>query len=376
MKSTKAVRRIALLQLGVVAAILVTGCTGTPKPVSQTELLLGTTITITVFDRVDARVLGKAFARVRSIQERMTTEGTSSEVDKVNQQAGVRPVKVTQDVFDVVKSALEFSRLTNGAFDITVGPLVKLWGIGTSHEQLPSKQAIDELLPLVNWRLVKLDQTAGTIYLEQRGMAIDLGGIAKGYAADEAERVLANAGVRHAILDFGGNIVVMGSKPDGSPWRIGIQTPFADRGSYLGIVKASEMSVVTSGPYERYFIKNGVVYHHILDPKTGYPVEDHLTSTTIYSDVSMVGDGLSTSVFVMGLQDGYALVSHMKGIEAIFVTDSGKVYATPGLAGRFTVTNPDYHPATLDAAAIAQAPPVSPQALREIERADVPAPGQ
>jgi len=376
MKSTIAVRYIALLLLGFLAAILVAGCAGPPKPVSQTELLLGTTITITVFDRIDSGMLAQAFARVRSIQDRMTTVGTSSEVDEVNQEAGIRPVKVTRDVFDVVKTALEFSRLTNGAFDITVGPIVKLWSIGTSHEQLPTKKAIDELLPLVNWHLVKLDQAAGTIYLEKRGMAIDLGGIAKGYAADEAERILAKAGVRHAILDFGGNIVVMGSKPDGSPWRIGIQTPFADRGSYLGIVTASEMSVVTSGPYERYFVRNGVVYHHIINPKTGYPVEDHLTSTTIYSDVSIVGDGLSTSVFVMGLQDGYALVRDLKGVDAIFVTDSGKVYATPGLAGRFTVTNPDYRVATLDEAAISQAPKVNPRALEEIERADIPAPGQ
>ncbi len=329
--------------LVLLAAITLAGCSAGPaKPVSQTELLLGTTITITVYDRVDRSVLDKAFARVRDIHNRMTTEGTESEVDKINQQAGIAPVPVTPDVFEVIKTALDFSRLTDGAFDITVGPIVKLWGIGTDHEQLPPPEKIKALLPLVNWKWVRLNQADHSVYLEKKGMGIDLGGIAKGYAADEAKRILAENGVKHAILDFGGNILVMGTKPDGSNWRIGIQTPFKTRGSYLGIVTTADKSVVTSGPYERYFIKNGTMYHHIINPKTGYPVQRHLTSTTIYSGVSMICDGLSTSIFVMGLQDGSALIRELKGVDAIFVTDENKVYYTKGLDGIFEVTNSDY----------------------------------
>lgn len=376
MNSTTIGRRHAAgLLLALVSAITFAGCSAGPaKPVSQTELLLGTTITITVYDRVDRSVLEKAFARVRDIHNRMTTEGTDSEVDKINQQAGFAPVRVTPDVFEVIKTALDFSRLTDGAFDITVGPIVKLWGIGTDHEQLPPPDRINALLPLVNWRWVKLNEADHSVYLEKRGMGIDLGGIAKGYAADEAKRVLAENGVKHAILDFGGNILVMGTKPDGSNWRIGIQTPFKTRGSYLGIVTTADKSVVTSGPYERYFIKNGTMYHHIIDPKTGYPVQRHLTSTTIYSGVSMICDGLSTSIFVMGLQNGAALIRGLKGVDAIFVTDENKVYYTSGLDGKFEITNTDYTRAGLPAGPSADYTPPAPSVVKTIEALDRVAP--
>ncbi|WP_455381625.1 FAD:protein FMN transferase [Salinispira pacifica] len=372
MKCASNGRKAALgVATAVLALAILTGCNGGPsKPVSQTELLLGTTITITVYDHVDRSVIDKAFARVRDIHNRMTTEGDQSEVVQINREAGIKPVQVTPDVFEVIKTALDFSRLTDGAFDITVGPIVKLWGIGTDHEQLPPKKDIEALLPLVNWRWVKLNEADHSVYLEKRGMGIDLGGIAKGYAADEAKRILAQGGVKHAILDFGGNILVMGTKPDGSNWRIGIQTPFKTRGSFLGIVTTADRSVVTSGPYERYFMKDGTMYHHIIDPKTGYPVQRHLTSTTIYSGVSMICDGLSTSVFVMGLQNGAALIRQLKGVDAIFVTDQDKVYYTSGLDGTFEITNSDYTREPLPAEAAPGYKPPAPSVIRAIEKLD------
>ncbi len=361
----------AMMLFGLTALAL-TNCAGGPaKPISRTELLLGTTITMTVYDRVKSAVLDRAFSRVRDIHNRMTTEGTESEVDRINQMAGVSPVPVTADVYSVIQTSLDFSRLTNGAFDITVGPIVKLWGIGTDHERLPSADEIKALLPLVNWRWIRLNDTDHSVFLEKKGMGIDLGGIAKGYAADEAERILVEGGVKHAILDFGGNILVLGSKPDGANWRIGIQTPFQTRGSFLGIVSTADMSVVTSGPYERYFIKNGTMYHHIIDPKTGYPVQQHLTSTTIYSGVSMICDGLSTSVFVMGLDKGAALIRMLKGVDAIFVTDENKVYYTSGLEGKFEITNPEYKRADFPAAAPSgEYWPPDPAAVTAIEKLD------
>lgn len=331
--------------LSVVAAVaLVLSCShASVTPVTRTELTLGTTVTISVYQKINEKVLDRAFARVNEIDKTMNRVGDGSEIAKVNAQAGTGPVVVTPDVYDVVRTGIHFGELTDGAFDITVGPLVALWGIGTDDAHLPTQAEIAKVLPLVDYRLVTLNDADHSIYLQKKGMQIDLGGIAKGYAADEAARILSEAGVKSAILDFGGNILVIGSKPDGDPWRVGIQTPDKPRGNYLGIVRTSNRTIVTSGPYERYFVVDGVRYHHIFDPKIGYPTQNHLISVTIESDDSMLADAMSTSAFVLGLKKGHDFVEGYKGMDAIFVTDSGSVYFTSGLDGVFTLDDPSYH---------------------------------
>jgi len=165
---------------------------------------------------------------------------------------------------------------------------------------------------------------------------VDLGGIAKGYAGDEAIRIYKEHGLKSAYINLGGNVVVLGGRPDGSPWRIGIQNPRAPNGMYIGIVRVTDKAVVTSGDYERYFEKENVRYHHILDTKTGYPADSGLISSTIVTDVSMDADALSTAAFVLGLEEGMKLVNSLKGVEAIFITGDKRVYVTEGLKSSFT----------------------------------------
>ena len=184
----------------------------------------------------------------------------------------IAPVAVSADTYSVIREAVAISRLGDGRFDLTVGPLVRLWGIGTDDARVPSPAEITAALGLVGWRDVELSEPDATVFLRRPGMAIDLGAIAKGYAADEAAAVLAAKGVKAALVDLGGNVLTLGAKPDGSPWRIGLQDPdpSVPRGSHIGIIEfEGSRSVVTSGTYERYFVRDGVRYHHLLDTATG-----------------------------------------------------------------------------------------------------------
>lgn len=317
-----------------------------PGPESQTRLLLGTTITLTIYDTPPKGAFNRVFDRVQEIQDKMSTneeEYDTTELLEVNRNAGIKPVRVSPDTFDVIRKGLYYSRLTNGAFDITIGPLVKLWGIGTDHEQLPEKAEIDKALGRLDYHKVKMNAAAHTIYLEERGMALDAGGIAKGYAADQAARILEELGVKHALLDFGGNILTVGQKPDGSDWRVGIQNPGESRGSFLGILTTGPATVVTSGNYERFFIKDGVRYHHILDSETGYPARTGLGSVTIYAAVSTDADALSTSCFVLGVKKGLALLEKLPDVEGAFVTKDDQVIMTPGMKNVFRITNDAFH---------------------------------
>lgn len=336
---TKIAPSIALL------AVLLGGCTTPDQRQSETELLLGTTITVTTYGRTPEEVFERVFARVLEIEQRMSTseeDYTMTELMAVNDAAGGRPVEVSADTFEVVSEAVRYSRLTDGAFDVTVQPLVSLWGIGTESPGIPNEEAIAEALASVDHRRVSLDPRDQSIFLEGEAMGIDVGGIAKGYAADEARRILLEEGIESALLDFGGNILTIGTKPDGSAWRIGIQVPDASRGAFIGIVEVVDKAVVTSGTYERYFVEDGVRYHHILDTTTGYPVRNGLDSVTILTDESMRADALSTAVFAMGLEAGMRFVETQPDIEAIFVTSEGNLHLTPGMHAYFRLTNEEF----------------------------------
>ncbi len=333
-------RRLAAPALAAALVSLVS-C-GAPRPLSRSESWLGTVCTITVYGQPPKGLLDRAFARIAEIDARMGPDRAGSELDPIAAAAGKSAVKVTPDVFKVIQASLEYSRLMGGAFDVSVGPLVKLWGIGLGGAgRVPPQQEIERARALVDYRRIELDAAASTVRLRDPGMSLDLGGIAKGYAADEVAAILRDGGVKSAIIDLGGNILVIGSRPAGGKWRIGIQDPDKARGEYLGIVEVSDATVVTSGVYERYFIKDGVRYHHILDPKTGAPARTGLLSTTIVTRQSMGADALA-KVFVLGVERGMALIKSLPGVEAIFVTEDRKVIVSPGLASIFRVTSPAY----------------------------------
>ncbi len=337
-----------LLLLFASSVLALSGCDRSPERRVETRFLLGTTVSVTTYGRVRDTVFESIFDRVLEIEQRMSTteeDYADTELLRVNRAAGLEPVAVSADTLLVVERALEYSQQSGGAFDVTVGPLVSLWGIGSSNPTVPHEEALEAALSVVDYTAVEVGDE--TLYLPSQGMGIDVGGIAKGYAADEAARILKESGVESALLDFGGNILVVGEKPDETPWRIGIQVPDADapRGTFLGIVQLTDRAVVTSGTYERYFEENGVRYHHILDTETGFPVENGLESVTIVTSESLRADALSTAVFAVGLEKGLELVESLEDIEAAFVTSDDVVYLSSGMGAYFTLTNDEFRPA-------------------------------
>lgn len=314
-----------------------------PKnPTTETELIMGTVCTISLYDNSDTAILNKAFSRLSDLENTLSINKTDTELDKVNEMAGISPVVVSDDTLKVVKQGLNYSKLSGGALDITVGPLVKLWGVGTENARLPTDEEIDEKKSLVDYNQIEIDEANKSIFLKKPNMIIDLGSIAKGYAADEVAKVLKDNGVSSAIIDLGGNILVLGAKPDSTSWNVGIQNPEKSRSDTIGFVSVSNKSIVTSGVYERYFEFEGKSYHHILNPKTGYPYENNILGVSILSDASIDGDSLSTTLFALGVHEGLKFIESLDGVDAIFITTDHELYLTTGFKEVFTLTNNDY----------------------------------
>ena len=317
-------------------------CERTAEP--RTEALMGTVCTVNAYEDGTKSLYDELFARLHEIDETFSVTIDSSEISAINKAAGERSVSVSSDTAYVVKASLSFAELTGGAFDPTVGPLVKIWGINTDHARVPEKSEIDAVLPLINWRDVSVTDD-NTVMLKRRGMALDLGGIVKGYAADELTKILKARKVRRAIVDLGGNIFVYGKKKDGSPWRVGIKNPNDPEGVPSIVLNVANSTIVTSGVYERFFTENGVRYHHILDAKTGYPAASGLLSSTVVCESSMAADALSTSVFVLGKKSGMELLRRMRSPElseipglhaqalGIFIEEDGSISASKELDG-------------------------------------------
>ncbi|SHK13492.1 FAD:protein FMN transferase [Tepidibacter formicigenes] len=331
----------------IIIIIILTGCSNKRKDVSQellskTEFVLGTVITIDIYDNVSEEIFNEIFDRLRDIENKMTINKETSEVIKINSNAGKDFVKVSDDTFHVIKKGKYFSELSNGKFDISIGPFVKLWNIGTEYARVPSQNEIDNKKELVNYNNVILNESKKSVMLKEEGMVLDLGGIAKGYAADEIIKIFKESNVEHAVINLGGNVFAYGDKPDGTPWKIAIQNPFSPRGNYIGIVSISNKTVVTSGVYERFFEKDGKRYHHILDSDTGYPVENNLVGVSIIANSSIDADSLSTVAFSLGLDEGLKLIEELENIDAIFVTKDSEIYVTSGLKDKFELTDTEF----------------------------------
>lgn len=312
------------------------------EPRRESHFALGTVVSLTVYRPVSQDFFTGAFALVDEYEQKLSRNLEGSEISAVNRAAGEGSVAVSPETWDVIEEGLRYSRLSAGAFDITIGPLVSLWGIGTEAARVPEEREIDDALSLIDYQLVSQDEENRRIYLPEPGMALDPGAIAKGYIADRLAEYCLTRDIGNAIINLGGNILTLGTKPDGSPYRIGIQDPFSPRGSYIGIVTTADRSVVSSGVYERFFEKEGIRYHHILDTGTGRPVRNSLMGVSIISERSVDGDGLSTSVFALGLKQGRDLIESLDGVEAVFITDEKKVYNTTGLTGKFSLTAPSF----------------------------------
>ncbi|OPJ62468.1 FAD:protein FMN transferase [Clostridium chromiireducens] len=303
---------------------------------------LGTIIRLRVDGRNGERAIQEAMDRLNVIENKMSVYKEFSEVSMINKNAGVSSQGVSTDTYFVIKKTVEYSRLSEGTFDPTIRPIVSLWRIGSDNPRIPSKSEITNNLKLVNYEDIILDERNHSIGLKHENQAIDVGGIAKGYAADEVRKVFENCKIKSALIDLGGNIYALGTKPDNTLWNVGIQNPSDTRGEHIGVISVENKSVVTSGNYERYFTKEGKIYHHIIDPKTGYPSESEIISSTIISDHSIDGDGLSTGGYIMGLEKSIKLIESLKGIDAIFITKSKEVYVTSGIKNNFKITNTQF----------------------------------
>ncbi len=295
----------------------------------RSEFVLGTIVSVKIFEDGSEAILNEIYEKLTEIEDRMSFNSTSSEVLDINAKAGETFVIVSEDTFEVVKSAVDFAEKSEGRFDPTIGPLVQLWGIGSEGAAVPLKPELHEALDLIDWKLIEFNGSETSIKLNKRNMEIDLGAIAKGYASDEVVRILKEHSVSRGIINLGGNVFAYGEKVDGSPWRIGVQNPFSSRGAYIGIIEIKNKSVVTSGIYERFFEEEGKRYHHILNPETGYPVEGALASVTIISDNSMAADALSTILFAAGVEEGKKILkTYYPDVDAVFVTHDKQVFTT------------------------------------------------
>jgi len=311
---------------------------------TRTDFALGTVCTITILEKGQTGVCDDIFSRIREIESLMSVNISSSDVSRINAAAGIEAVQVHEDTFKVIERAVYFAELSGGAFDPTVGPIVSLWGIN-GKPRVPSIEEIYEVLPLINWHNIELDARLKSVYLTQRGMALDFGGIAKGYAADEAAKVIKSREISGAKIDLGGNIFLIGTRTDKKPWKVGIQNPDGRRGSIIGFLRIPEKTVVTSGVYERNFEEAGVIYHHLLSVIDGYPVNNGLVSVTIIADTSMDADALSTAVFVSGYEKGISILKNYGEAQAVFVFEDNSVIATSGFD--FLLTDKKYSMAAM-----------------------------
>jgi len=333
------------------ALLIISGCSSASKaesnnlvtsPYSKTEFLMGTVVTVKIYDKNKEDILNLAFERINELADKTSSEEKDSEITAINENAGIKPIKVSEDVYRLVEVAKEHSHLADGKFDISVGPLTKLWHIGFPDARKPDQSEIDAILPLINYEDVILDEQKQTVYLTKKDMLLDLGAVAKGFITDEVVTVLQENDVTTAIIDLGGNIFVLGNHPSGDPWTIGIQDPNAARGATVGKVSRSNESIVTSGVYERYIEVDGEIYHHLLNPDTGYPFTNDLAGISIITDSSTDADALSTTAFSKGIKDGIQFIETFTDAEAIFISHDNEVFLTKGLEGKFELTNEQY----------------------------------
>jgi thiamine biosynthesis lipoprotein len=286
----------------------------------------------TADERAAVSAFDAVFAEFDRLESLMSNWRQGSDVERLNAAAGDRPVPISRDVVSVLQTAHQISEWTGGRFDVTFGVLSGLWRF--DHDQdnsIPDMSEVRARLPLIDYRALKIDPAAGTAFLERAGMRVNLGGIGKGYALDRGIAIMRARGFRNFLIQSGGDMYAAGRR-DGRPWRLGIQDPRGPGGQIFARIDVSDSTFSTSGDYERAFVREGRRYHHIIDPATGEPAQG-CRSTTILTDRAVIADGLSKSVFLLGVDKGMALLERLR-IEAVVVTSTNQVLITPGLKGR------------------------------------------
>lgn len=347
-KNTGHANLIRVFILAGICVVLLCGCSRADAPaknnsdnnsgeyISKTDFLLNTVVTVSLYDKQEESLLDGCFALIRKYETIFSRTLENSELYSLNH--GLAPVvtqsgdsitySVSEELADLLQYAMQYSELSGGAFDLSVAPITSLWEFQTDDPVLPDPVKLAQALSLVDYRNLQLK--GKEITFAKPGIEIDLGAIAKGYIADQVKSYLITNGVKSALINLGGNVLCVGEKSKQVPFLVGIQKPYADRNVTVAVMKINDLSVVSSGVYERFFKLNGRTYHHILDPKTGYPYDNGLISVTILSKKSVDGDGLSTSCFALGLEKGLALIESLPDTYAVFITEDYKLHYSAG----------------------------------------------
>ena len=314
------------------------------EPISSTAIKLNTAVTVTIYDSKDRDLLTECMNLCDKYEKIFSRTATDSELYKLNHRK-LTPAEETEDTYQVsdslaelVSEGLDYSELSEGAFDIAIESLTSLWDFTAEDPQVPEDSLIRAALPKCDYHNISVDRVKNEITLKTDDTAIELGAIAKGYIADRLKDYLVSRNVKSAIINLGGNVLCIGEKPDNSAFKIGIQKPFADRSETIAVMDIRDKSVVSSGIYERCFEQDGTLYHHLLNPKTGYPYDNGLIAVTIISDKSVDGDALSTTCFALGLEDGMKLAESLDDVQAFFVTSDYEIHYTKDFQKKIKVT--------------------------------------
>ncbi len=314
-------------------SVLVSCRLGGDKVYRESDFLLDTVVTVSVVSGSAERAgqaIEKVFRELKRLGGLLNFYSSKSEIREINENAGVKPVRVSGDTLRVIQRSIEAAEETNGAFDITVGVITHLYDF---HKKIhPSADAVRAGLALVDYRDIEVDPGRMTVFLRKKGMMIDPGGITKGYAADRAVSILKKEGISAALVAVAGDIRGYGLKPDGKPWRVGIRNPRGAGDDIFAVVELRDQAISTSGDYERFFIEGGVRYHHLIDPKTGYPARG-VISTTVIAPLAVKTDSLATAVFISGVARGMKIIEGL-GYNAIMIDSGGVRHLTEGIRGR------------------------------------------
>ena len=315
--------------------------TADAQQISAQSFHLDTLVTITIYDSDDRALFALVFEEIARLEAILSATMPGSDPDRLAQNAGKSYIQVSEDTLFLIEQNAKFFALSDGAFACTVGPLISLWGFREAAGHYPTDEELARALSLVDDGDLSID-TQNQVMLKRAGMQVDFGASAKGYIADRVKDLLVSKGINRAMIDLGGNIVLLGEKPGGTDFRIGLRDPMGSPADYFGVFALSGKSLVSSGSYERFVVHEGIAYHHIIDAHTGLQPTHDLLQVTIIADGSADADCFSTTAFILGLERGFALVDQAEGIEGVFVTRGMEVYATDGAKDMFSITNHAY----------------------------------
>lgn len=287
-------------------------------------------MTVVAKDTVQANeYIDMAIAEAKRIENLISDWIPTTQISKVNQNAGIQAVKVDKEVFELVQRAIKVSEITSGAFDISYASMDKIWKFDGSMKEMPSEDAIKKSVSKIGYQHIILDKKEQTIFLKNQGMKLGLGGIGQGYIADKIKALLQSNGCTSGIVNVSGDISTWGKKTDGKPWTIGIVNPM-NKNKVFATFPLEDSAVETSGSYEKFVVFNGVRYSHIIDPRTGYPAQG-VVSVSVFAKQTEIADALATGIFVLGVEVGLDLVNQLKGIECVMVDDKGKIHSSKGI---------------------------------------------